>query len=544
MSQTLLTGASGLLAHQRKLDIVANNLANINTTAYKSQRVLFSDLLYNTLQPASGPAAEANIGGTNPQQIGFGVEVSNISNNFSQGVLTATGESFDFAIQGDGFFVVQGAEQQFTRDGSFTLDQNGQLVNPSTGGLVQRFGTIGDENGFQSVGETSIFVPLGASVPGRQTTESGFVGNLPATASPPLAEVLVTASPLTAGGAPATAATLINDLDINSVDYIGGDILEVVATNSDGSSFSINFPLGPTATLGDLTAAIDAEITGASIAIDALGNLVVTADEAGESFLSVNLDDADTNTGSSDYNASSFLEEIEGNDGGTFESTIQVFDLRGSPSTLQVSFEKQDHNRWNARFSSGSEDITIVDGLVEGISFNEDGSFQVVSGINEGDANIELEIASLTGSQIINVSLENLTHLATNFSATYDQDGYPPGNIVSVGVTSDGIMEGVATNGRRLEIAQLAVATFVNNQGLENIGGNSYVSSSNSGVAQVGPALSGGGGGIRGGQLETSNVDVALEFTQLIVAQRGFSANARSITVASEVLEELNTIIR
>jgi flagellar hook protein FlgE len=106
------------------------------------------------------------------------------------------------------------------------------------------------------------------------------------------------------------------------------------------------------------------------------------------------------------------------------------------------------------------------------------------------------------------------------------------------------VLEGFATNGRRVDIAQLAVATFVNNQGLEGVGGNFYVSSSNSGVAQIGPALSGGGGEMRGGQLETSNVDVALEFTQLIVAQRGFSANARSITVASEVLEELNGIVR
>ena len=93
-------------------------------------------------------------------------------------------------------------------------------------------------------------------------------------------------------------------------------------------------------------------------------------------------------------------------------------------------------------------------------------------------------------------------------------------------------------------IAQLALATFNNVRGLEAEGGNYYVESSNSGVARIGAAQSNGSGSILSGQLETSNVDVALEFTQLIVAQRGFSANARTVTVATEVLEELTNIIR
>ena len=544
MTQSLLTGASGLLAHQRKLDVVANNLANLNTTAYKSQRVLFSDLLYNTLQPATGPSVDGTTGGTNPKQVGFGVEVSQITNNFSQGVLTNTGEAFDFAIQGDGFFVVQGSELNFTRDGAFSLDQNGKLVDPATGGLVQRFGTVGDEDGFQVVGNTSISVPLGASVPGSETTSSGFVGNLPADASPPLAEVLITASPLTEGGAAATATTLLNDLDINFSDYAGTDSIDIVGTNVDGASFSINLPVGSTSTIGEIVDPVNAELDGASMSIDVQGNLVVTADEVGNAFLSLNIEDAPGNVGDTSFNDSGFVIETDGNDGARFESTIQIFDLRGAPHAIQVSFEKQDANRWDAKFSSGSDEVTIADGLVSEITFNEDGTFQVVGGTDLGDANFELNIEGLTGGQTILVSLENLTHQATNFSATYDQDGFPPGNIVSVGVTADGVLEGIATNGRRVDIAQLAVATFVNNQGLEGVGGNFYVSSSNSGVAQIGPALSGGGGEIRGGQLETSNVDVALEFTQLIVAQRGFSANARSITVASEVLEELNGIVR
>ena len=315
MTQSLLTGASGLLAHQRKLDVVANNLANLNTTAYKSQRVLFSDLLYNTIQPATGPSVDGTTGGTNPKQVGFGAGVSQITNNFSQGVLTNTGEAFDFAIQGDGFFVVDGSQQQFTRDGAFSLDQNGKLVDPATGGLVQRFGTVGDEEGFQQVGDTSISVPLGASVSGSVTTQSGFIGNLPAGAYPPLAEVLVTASPLTTGGVEAVAATLLNDLDISFADYTVGDSVDIVGTRVNGSSYSVNVPVGPTATVGDLVDAVNGELNVALMSIDAQGNLVITADEAGEAFLSLNLEDAAGNTGDMSFNDSGFVVETDGHAG-------------------------------------------------------------------------------------------------------------------------------------------------------------------------------------------------------------------------------------
>ena len=166
MTQTLMTGATGLLAHQRQLDVVANNIANINTTGYKSQRVLFEDLMY-TLQRSAQGSTNQFLGGINPQQVGNGVGVSQISKNFTQGVLANTGQAFDFAIQGDGFFVVNGDQQTFTRDGAFAVDGNGFLVDPANGGYVQRFGVLGEgdaiDPGFQTSGDNRIYVPLGAS---------------------------------------------------------------------------------------------------------------------------------------------------------------------------------------------------------------------------------------------------------------------------------------------------------------------------------------------------------------------------------------------
>ena len=544
MTQTLQTGASGLLAHQRKLDVVANNIANVNTNSYKTQRILFSDLIYSDNRPALGPSDTH--GGINPQQIGNGVGVSQVTRNFQQGVLNNTGEDFDFAIQGEGFFVVSGEEQFFTRDGSFATDSNGYLVDPASGSHVQRFGVIGEGNGtdpsYQVAGDNRISVPLGVSVPGRPTSEVILNGNLPSAATPPLAEVLITASPLEVSGIPATIASLLNDLDSNLADYQVGDTIEIVGSNVDGSSFSVSLPVGPASTLGDLVDSINAEIEGASVQVSSTGNLVVNADEAGNALLSLQLSDGTSNVGETDFVNSVFVIETDGKPADSSEATIQVFDQRGQAHNLLLSFEKQDSNVWDARFSSNDSELTLTDDLVARIVFREDGSFQAVDGAGICDSNIELTLNTFSEPQTISINLEGLTHLATNYSATHGQDGFPPGNIVSVNTSSDGILTGVATNGRQIEIAQLAVATFENEHGLESFGSNYFQQTPNSGEPDINTALSAGAGEIRGGQLETSNVDIALEFTQLIVAQRGFSANARSITVATEILQELNSI--
>lgn len=547
MPQTLLTGATGLLAHQRKLDVVANNIANINTTSYKSQRVLFSDLIYSDNRAAVG-SDNGLFGGTNPQQTGNGVGVAQVSKNFTQGVLSNTGESFDFAIQGDGFFVVDGAETAFTRDGSFSVDGNGMLVDPATGSFVRRFGTVGEgldgDPAFQVSGNQGIFVPMGASVPGKETTVSSFLGNLPASATPPVQEVLLTASPLTTAGGAADLTTLLNDLDINGVDYQAGDSVTLAGTNVDGSSFNFSMPVDGTSSLGDLIAALNGQLVGATAAVTAEGNLSVTADEEGESFLSVNLSDGDTNVGQTDFDQSVLVVATDGKDGDTFRSTIQVFDSRGAAHALQVSFVKQGDNTWDANFESNDPDVVVTDGLISEIVFNEDGTFQTVNGVANGDINIQLDNATLSEQQTIEFSLDRMTHLATNYAATFEQDGFPPGTIVAIDVSPEGILTGISSNGRRSEVAQLAVAKFANNHGLESAGSNYYSQTSNSGLPTISTAQANGSGQIRGGQLETSNVDVALEFTQLIVAQRGFSANARTITVATEVLQELNNIFR
>ena len=546
MSLSLLTGASGLLSHQRKLDVVANNLANLNTMGFKSQRILFSDLLYTTIQPASS-GSNADFGGTNPRQAGFGVSVAQTSRNHGQGVLTATGAAFDYAIQGDGFFVVSDGQTNFTRAGAFSLDSNGYLVDPATGAFVQRYGDAGEGlDGypqFQVPGNNAINVPLGASIEGRISSEAAFGGNLPASALPPLAQVVDSAKPFETSGAPAALTTLLNDLDSNSDGYTTGDLLQIEGTNVDGTPIRASLAVDATTTLGDLVNQINSLLVGATAELGPEGSLTITAEDAGESELSLEIFDDAANVGSTKFANHSLITTTEGKFGDIHESTIQIFDLRGQPHTLNVEFQKQDFNSWDATFTLADGSGELTSGSTFRIEFSEDGRFQTVQG-GVGDSSIEIQFDSINETQTVDLSFNQLSHLATGFTSSFEQNGFPPGNLVTVSVSQDGLLEGIATNGQRIPIAQLAIANFLNTQGLSAKGQNYYQATANSGDPQIGPGLSGASGSVRGGQLESSNVDVALEFTQLIVAQRGFSANARTITVASEVLEELANIIR
>ncbi len=153
MLRSLYSGISGLRSHQTMLDVTGNNIANVNTTGFKASSVQFQDTLSQMTQGAGGPQAQA--GGTNPAQVGLGVQVAGISTNFTQGSSQATGKATDMMISGDGFFVTsKGGEQLYTRAGAFELDSTGRLVSPD-GAILQ--GWMADADGNMPVGG-----PIGA----------------------------------------------------------------------------------------------------------------------------------------------------------------------------------------------------------------------------------------------------------------------------------------------------------------------------------------------------------------------------------------------
>ena len=139
MSFALSAGVTGLQAHQRMLDVAGNNLANVNTTGFKSSRITFSELLSQTIKKASQPTS--TVGGTNPQQMGSGVGVAGISPNMVQGSIVNTGNPLDLAIEGEGYFALSdGSQNLYTRAGALAVDADSNLVDPATGFRVQRFG--------------------------------------------------------------------------------------------------------------------------------------------------------------------------------------------------------------------------------------------------------------------------------------------------------------------------------------------------------------------------------------------------------------------
>lgn len=552
MANALLTGLSGLNSHQQMLDVIGNNLANLNTTGFKSQRALFSDLLYETLRGASDGVVGVR-GAINPMQVGSGSTVSQIDTDFNQGSLESTGGALDVALDGDGFFVADsGTETVYTRAGAFGVDEDGTLVDPGTGYRILRFGTIGEgTNGFQTSGDPSIHIPFGQTIPGEPTATVDLRGDLSVNSQGPVSEQLQSLSAWTTAGVAASSTTLLNDLDDSSTPYVPGDSIVISGTEVDGSPVSTTLSVDGTTTLGDLVTAIETAFTSASATLGADGRISLDANSPSEAFLSLSLADDPGNTGQVDFVSHGFLVTTDGRDGDLVSSVIEVFDVRGTPRRVSLDLQKQADDSWTLTAGLDSADGTVSDGLVEQIQFNEDGSFGLVGGTGPGDANLTFLFTGASTPQTILLDFGvsggfgGLTEATTGGpSLAAQQDGGPAGSLVSVQIGSDGVIHGIGDNGRQIDVAQLAVANFRNAEGLSRQGNNYYSATLASGNVDLGTALSGARGGIRSEQLERSNVDIALEFTKLIVAQRGFSANARTITVTDEVLEELTNLIR
>ena len=552
MGSSLLTGVTGMQANQEMLDVVGNNLANMNTVGFKSQSINFSDLIYQTLSAAGGTNT-AQASGTDPVQIGLGVGTASISTNQTQGGLESTGRELDVAIQGGGYFVLKGPNgaSVYTRAGSFGIDSQGFLVDPSTGYRVQRTGTVGDPSstatGFQVSGNDDIQIPQDTTIPGRPTDSVTIQGNLDSSDTGPVAQTISTTSPLTAGGVPADATTPLNNLDNNTSDYVAGDLLNLSGTDSTGTAVNIAVPVDDTTTVGDLLNSINTSFPGSTASIDPSGNIVVTNNTAGASNLNLTIANSIGDTGATNWAPSTVT--TPGADGATVNGSIQVYDAQGAAHDLSYTFQKQADGTWNMTTSMDPKDGTLTQNTVTGIAFNNDGSFQQVNGAS--GISVVAQFAGETSSQSIAFNFgspggfSGLTQVGGSSSAAATgQTGYAAGSLTDVTIDQDGVINGDFSNGQTLQIAQLGIASFANQDALNRIGNNYYSSTTESGPAQISTGEAGGNGEIEQKVLEESNVDVSLEFTRLITAQRGFEINAKTITVSDETLQVLAQIVQ
>jgi flagellar hook protein FlgE len=559
MSFALSAGVTGLQAHQKMLDVAGNNLANVNTTAFKASRITFSELLSETIKKASQPTT--TVGGTNPQQMGSGVGVAGISPNMSQGNIVNTGNPLDLAVEGEGYFVLSdGSQSLYTRAGAFAVDANSNLVDPTTGYLVQRIGSVGESDGFQVPGDSNIKLPFDVAMAAKATSEVRVAGNLSADAAlpTPQANILTSNTTYTVSGATASGDTELDQLDQFSGTF--GATTTITASGYDPS--------------GNALADAGLTVTGATTlndVVDHLNNNVLDPTEQVASLINGRIRIADVNSG---YSLSDIA--LTWADDGTalltmpayFEVSavggeevkninITVYDSQGGKHVLSGAFVRTDTpNTWDMVLTSITGDIveiTLDNRRIRGIEFDATtGSYAGLDSVIADTAEFVVTFARDTANpQKIAMAmgtsgqLDGLTQFAGNSTAVArEQDGYEAGSLSTVSVNNEGIVIGAFSNGIKKDVSTIQIALFQNPTALESVGGGYFNASANSGEAVATQALTGGAGTIHGGALEKSNADVATEFVNMIQAQNGFQANARTIRVANDILRELTSLIR
>jgi flagellar hook protein FlgE len=555
MSFALSAGVTGLQGHQKMLDVAGNNLANVNTTAYKSSRVTFSELLNETLKKASQPTS--GVGGTNPQQIGSGVGIAGISPNMSQGNIISTGNPLDMAVEGEGYFVLTDGQQSvYTRAGSFAVDANSSLVDPATGYHVQRIGSEGEIDGFQTPGTSEIHVPYDVAMPAKATSEIVVSGNLSADDALSVTQTQVITSNLAYTyntGTAATGATQIGQLDQYSNGPLANGAFTISGYDKDGTAFDTGLTLAVTGatTLGDLITHLNTNVLSGTTASLVNGQIRLTDDTSGYSRTDMTLSYAGDGT----LTTPPYFEISTVGGEESKNINITVYDSQGGKHVLSGAFVRTDTpNTWDMVLTSITgdiNDITMDNRRIEDISFDAgDGSYDGLSGSDSPQFVITFG-HDTANPQTIQMTLgtagklDGLTQFAGNSTAVArDQDGYEAGRLSTVSVNNEGIVIGAFSNGIKKNIATIQIALFQNTSGLERLGDGYYVPSANSGESIATQAMTGGAGSIHGGSLEKSNADVATEFVNMIQAQNGFQANARTIRVANEILRELTNLIR
>jgi len=420
MIQAMFSGISGMKAFKSSLDVIGNNIANVNTTAYKAGRATFKDMLAQTMISASSPSATN--GGTNPSQVGLGVRIGSIDTDQGQGSMLATGRGTDLAIEGNGLLALGNSTRIFyTRDGSFSLDADNNLVSASSGLRVLGW-TADPTSGLIDTtapitAASKINIPVGGLSVARQTSEVKIGGNLDASAAL-------------------------------------------------GTGYPIRFAI-----------------------YDSLG----LTHEVEMTFTKAANQPAPPNQATWDYN-------------------IVCPDVGAAPVAAgSITFDPLGHSQ--------------VPSIPISLTFaTPNGSVQPLTATVKTD-----NISQLDGQNTVDM--------------TY-QDGLPLGTLESYSIDRTGLVVGTFTNGSLRDLGQIVLAAFNNPAGLSKSGNNLLVESPNSGSPRHSMPGAGGLGMVTSGFLEASNVDLATEFANMIVAQRGFQANSRIISVSDEVLQELVTLKR
>lgn len=568
MMRSLYSGVAGLKTHQTRMDVIGNNIANVNTTAYKSSSMTFSELMSQTTQKASGANATTGVGGTNAKQIGLGVKAGAINTAITtQGSAQSTGNPFDIMITGDNFFVVSnGSENFFTRDGSFYVDGAGNLAMTSTGYNVMGWGVDETTGNIKQDTVTALRIMSAANMtyPPEATTQANISGILDE-----------------------------NDKDVTSAN---GKTVNLNFFDARGYSYTAKFTFKQSG--GDKTNEYSMELnkildsTGAEIDISKLefgnrsqqkmetkvtlntdaykwdGKVLKTKDGTTEV---ANLADifkadgslitpADDAAAQKQQKALDAIAKAYGYEGSTDEF-LNLYITSTANKDKQLTIQDLLGNMMAGKTTdvlpADGSAITMEGRYFEGttVVFNKDtGKLESVGG-STTNLNVNAAFSALGGNfSDVTIDLSECTNYDNKGTSTIgatsgDLDGLGTGrrlgDMIGVSIQKDGMIYASYDNGMNKLLGQIATAAFANASGLEKEGDNLYSATLNSGEFDgIGVDITAGGGYMSTGQLEMSNVDLSSEFTEMITTQRGFQANSRIITVSDTLLEELTNLKR
>ena len=503
ITSSLYTGISGLNVNSQATSVVSNNLANSSTIGYKSSTTVFEDLFYSSITTGSGS-----------DQVGNGAGVATINTDYTQGSYEDSSISTNVALNGDGYFIVVDPDTNttyYTRAGNFDFDKDGYLVD-TYGNRVQGWEI---EDGTASGALTTIQLDQSQSPP-KATSEVSLTMNLDSQST----DAAITSNPYT------SLFDLYDgteDPPLDDSQYSYSTTITIYDEN--GSSHDLTFYMDP-------------------VDVDADGNIVweyVAAYEA-EDDLRTGSDGISLNTTSGAGLAMTGTL--------TFNSEGQLVSMSAfTLSNAAASTDTKDASNWSlAELSDeGYPEVNMnftgsTDGQDVSISFgmSSDDATWTTSGISTlGDITAATSYASLPSFSDYTLENSATTSYSDSSSATYtvSQDGYATGSLESVTVDENGIIIGNYSNSQSIELYQLGLADFTNESGLTAEGSNLYRATTESGEAIIGTAGSAGFGTVVSNALESSNVDLASQMTELIIIQAAYQANSKVVTTADDLLQ-------
>ncbi len=574
LSSALFTGLTGLNAHSARLDVIGNNVANVNTTAFKSSRVLFESLFSQNLGFGTSPSEIR--GGVNPKQIGNGVGIAGVQRDFSASGFTGTGDLRDMAIDGSGFFLVQrGGVNFYTRAGTFRQDSDDNLATV-TGEKLLGY-AVDDDFNILTGQLTAINIPVGKQTIAEATSNISLVGNLNKDGDIPTQGSIInilanaTSGLLTTGGGFINSATLLTsvedpDLPASGTPAFAADqTIRLRGTNGASRGGTdlpdAEFTITATSTVQDfldfLTTNLGIQTTGSAnpdgntpgVTVDGTTGIITIVGNTG-SVNDLTIADGDLellDTDGSSLGAPFVTDKTTAADGESVRTTIVGYDSLGAEVTANITLvldSTPDTGPIWRYYIDSEEDAGDGIALSTGtLQFDNNGQ------IDPDNAEISITIdRSDTGADpLLSWTLQflsdkgNTTSLAAAPSSIIGLtvDGLPPGTLESFAAGEDGVIFGRFSNGAVKTMGQVVLANFTNPAGLIDEGGNLFSTGPNSGPASIAPPGTLGIGGLVSGALEQSNVDLGEEFTNMILTSTGYSASSRVIRTADELLQQL-----